>query len=92
MFNEQILDQNYSPELLDMAENILLKIKAESLTRVNTNFYMSNNYLKSMIDPDQKSVVSHTGRKSIMKLINNNFDKIIGKRAHCEFITNDNFA
>lgn len=92
VFNEQILDQNYSPELLDMAENILLKIKAESLTRVNTNFYMSNNYLKSMIDPDQKSVVSHTGRKSIMKLINNNFDKIIGKRAHCEFITNDNFA
>jgi hypothetical protein len=75
-----------------MAENILFKVNAESLTRVNTNFYMSNSYIKSMIDPEQKSVVNYTGRKSIMKLINSNFDKIIGKRAHCEFITNDYFA
>ena len=42
IFKEQILDDNYSPEILEMAENILLKLKTESLTRINTNFYISN--------------------------------------------------
>lgn len=58
VFNEQVLDDNYTPEILEMAENILLKLNTESLTRVNTNFYISDSYLKTAIENDQKVVIN----------------------------------
>lgn len=36
-----------------MAENMLYKITAESLTRVNTNFYINDNYLQTAAENDQ---------------------------------------
>lgn len=52
VFNDQVLDQNYCPEILQMAENILYQISAKSITRVNANFYISDNYLKSAMGED----------------------------------------
>jgi len=81
VFNDQMKDQNYSPEILQMAQNMLMRINAECLTRVNTNFYLSENYLNST-----------SKDKSIVNFFHDSIDKIIGRRAHCEFISNDYFA
>ena len=56
VFEDQISDQNYCPEILQMAENILFKVTTKSITRVNANFYISDEFYKSNSEEDTRIV------------------------------------